>query len=467
MIQRLPSFIAVLCLLAAAAMVAASVFVLPPDANPHLWRAAGVVLGALGLWATGLLPEAVTSVAFFLAVILLGIGDPSVAFAGFHAAALWLVFGGMLIGLSVKSTGLGERLARGLVGRMGESYLAVLGGVTLVAMALAFVMPSSTGRVMLMMPVVLSLCDHLGYPHGGRGRTGLALLTGMMCFNPPTAVLPAVVPNMVMMGAAESQYGIHFQYLPWLLAHFPTTGLLKALVIMAACWAMFRQAATPRNTEQTAPLPPLSADEKRLLLLLSVTLGLWATDSLHGISPAWVAMAAGLACLMPGLGKREPLISMAAFQKGVNFPFLLHVAGLLSLGTVVAQSGLGQALGGWLIEHLPLSVGNTVGNFFALASMSALTGMATTIPGVPAVLTPLAGSLAQASGWPITTILMIQVVGYSTVFLPYQVPPLIVAMHMGGIAPGQGARLTLTICAIAVLLIWPLTMVWWMVLNIL
>jgi di/tricarboxylate transporter len=467
MVHRIPSALAVLALGLAAAMIGASFTPLLAQQDPHLWRAGGVILGALGLWSTGALPEAVTSVGFFLAVILLGVGTPPVAFSGFYATAFWLVFGGMLIGLSVKRTGLGERLARGLVGRLGESYGAVLGGITLVAMVLAFVMPSSTGRVMLMMPVVLSLCDHLGYPHGGRGRAGVALLTGMMCFNPPTAVLPAVVPNMVMMGAAETQYGIHFQYLPWLLAHFPTTGILKALLIMGLCWLMFRQPAHPRPNDQAAPLPPLSRDEKRLLLILMITLGLWATDSLHGISPAWVAMAAGLACLLPGLGAKEPLIPLDAFQKGVNFAFLLHVAGLLSLGSVVAYAGLGDALGGWLIRHLPLSDGNTAGNFFALAGISSLTGMATTVPGVPAVLTPLAQALSQASGWPIHTVLMIEVVGYSTVVLPYQVPPLIVAMHMAGIAPAQGARLTLAVCAMAILLVWPLTLLWWSALSIL
>lgn len=436
-------------------------------ADPLVLRAAAVVIAALGLWASAVIPEPVTAIAFFLALIVLGIVKPPVAFAGFHASAFWLVFGGMVLGLSVKKTGLGLRLARTLVGRVGSGYLALCVGIAAVAMALAFLMPSSTGRVMLLIPVVLSMADHLGYRQGERGRTGLVLLTGMVCFNPPTAVLPAVVPNMVLMGAAETMYGVHFQYLPWLIAHFPTTGLLKTMLIVGCCWVLFRQQPQPEDDASLGEHTPLSSDEKRLLVILMLTLGLWVTDSLHGVSPAWVAMAAGLACLLPGTGARAPLISLEAFQKGVNFSFLLHVAGLLSLGTVVAQTGLGDALGQWLIGVVPLWPDHPVGNFFALAGIATTTGLITTLPGVPAVLAPLADQLSAASGLSIQTVLMIQVIGYSTVVLPFQVPPLIAAMHLGGIPAGQGARLTLSVFVLALILVWPLTTLWWTALSIL
>lgn len=423
-----------------------------------LATAGGIVFGALALWATGALPEPVTAVAFFLACILLAVAPPGVVFSGFASSAFWLVFGGLLIGISVKGTGLGERLARALVGRIGGSYLALCTGVAMVAMALAFLMPSSMGRVVLLLPVVLGLADRLGYAPGSRGRAGLVLLIGMMAFNPPTAILPAVVPNMVMIGAAGTLYDVTFQYLPWLQANFPTLGLLKSVLIIGVAWALFRQPPSAPPPEEHPG--PLSADEKRLIVILAGTLGLWVTDGVHGIAPAWVALAGGLACLLPGPGGRA-LVPMQSFNERFNFASLLHLAGLLGLGAVVAQTGLGQSVGGWLMHLLPLTPGAEAGNFAALTGLTTLVGLIATIPGVPAVMTPLAEPLAMASGFDLTTVLMIQVVGYSTALLPYQVPPLIVAMQLGGIGTGPAARFSLWVAGLTILLVWPATFLWW------
>lgn len=458
MLHRLPLLAALAAL--AGALVLGGLATTVPPAEAAAWQAAAVVIAALGLWSTGIISEAVTALAFFLAVIILGIAKPAIAFSGFYATAFWLVVGGTILGLSVRRTGLGERLARALVGRIGHSYFALLFGVAMVAMGLAFLMPSSTGRVVLLIPVVLSLADHLGYPVASKGRVGLVLLVGMMCFNPATAILPAVVPNMVMMGAAENLYGQHFHYLPWLFAHLPTTGLLKSAFIVGICWALFRQ-SPQHDQDEHPPHRPWSRDELRLLAILAVTLALWATDRWHGISPAWIAMGAGVSCLLPGIGAKDPLIPMESFNQGVSFAMLLHIAGLLSLGTVVAESGLGGAVGTWLMSVLPLSPGSDFANFVSLATVSTGIGLATTLPGVPAVMTPLAGSLSQAAGLSIEQVLLIQAVGYSTVILPFQVPPLIVAMQMGGAGAKPAARLTLWVCLLTILIGWPLTFAWW------
>lgn len=429
--------------------------------DPVAARAGAVVLVTLALWVTGALPEPVTAVAFFLLCVLLAVAPPGVVFSGFASTAFWLVFGGLLIGMSVKRTGLGERLAHALVSRIGGSYLALCAGISLVAMVLGFLMPSSMGRLVLLLPVVLSLADHLGLQPGGRGRTGLVLLTGTLSFMPTAAIFPAVVPNMVMAGAAETLYGVSFQYFPWLVAHLPTTGLVKLGLMIGLIWVLFRE--VPRRPPPVEHPGPLSADERRLAVILAGALSLWATDGIHGVSPAWIALGAGLLCMMPP----RPLVPMPLFNEKFNHGTLLHLAGLLGLGAVVADSGLGTAAGQWLMGALPLSEESPGLSFAAIALLNMLLGVVTTVPGVPAVMTPLSDALAQASGFPVLTVLYIQVVGYSTMLLPYQVPPMVVAMQMGGVTLRQGAVYTLTLAALSVAVAWPLTYVWWTVLGVL
>lgn len=100
-------------------------------------------------------------------------------------------------------------------------------------------------------------------------------------------------------------------------------------------------------------------------------------------------------------------------------------------------------LGQVLIAVLPLETGADATNFVSLSLMATVTGLFTTVPGVPAVLTPLAGDLAAQTGFSLNTVLMTQVIGFSTVIFPYQVGPLVVAMQMSGEKLGHLLRITL------------------------
>jgi di/tricarboxylate transporter len=60
---------------------------------------------------------------------------------------------------------------------------------------------------------------------------------------------------------------------------------------------------------------------------------------------------------------------------------------------------------------------------------------------------------------------MLTVVGYSTVILPYQTPPLVVAMQLGGVPMRQGNKLCLWLLAVTVLVLLPLDYLWWRLLG--
>ena len=71
----------------------------------------------------------------------------------------------------------------------------------------------------------------------------------------------------------------------------------------------------------------------------------------------------------------------------------------------------------------------------------------------------------QTAQMAIATVLMIQVVGFSSVILPYQAAPVVIGMQMGGVSMGQGAKLTLVLTFLTVVLLVPLNYLWWLALG--
>ena len=84
-----------------------------------------------------------------------------------------------------------------------------------------------------------------------------------------------------------------------------------------------------------------------------------------------------------------------------------------------------------MLAHLPLSPDAPLKSFYSMIGLGVAVNMASTAPSVPAIVGPLADQLSTMSGFPLRTVLMTQVIAYSTVILPYQVPPLIVRDAFG------------------------------------
>ena len=418
----------------------------------------GLILLTIGLLATSAIPEYLTALLFFALAMIFALAPASVVFSGFESAALWLIFGGMVLGVAVHTTGLGARLAHRLAPVFGTSYTGVIFGTLLSGMVFGFLMPSSMGRVVLLLPITLALAKRLGFTEDSRGYKGMVLAAGLGCFLPTFGILPANVPNVVLLGIAEELYDAPLTYGHWLLLHFPVLGLLKAGAIGGLIVALFPD--RPR-TEARAPAPgPMTAAERRLAVVVLLALAGWMTDFLHGISPAWVSLSAAVVVMFPGFG----LFGPRDFAK-IDFGPLVYVAGILGLGAVIAHSGWGAELGAAIAQVPGLGADQPLGNFATLTAAGIGVGLASTLPGVPAVLTPLAGDLAEATGLSIQSVLMLQVPGFSTPLLPYQAPPLIVAMQIARMRAAEAIKLVLAIALVTLTVLLPLDYLWWRLLG--
>ena len=436
---------------------AAAIFLLPPPtgASVNVMHAGALLTLVMGLWAIGTLPEYLVALIFFTLAILSGVAKSEVVFSGFASSTLWLVLGGLIVAEAVRATGLGERFARIVMGNKTLSYAQLVAMAVLVSIALSFLMPATVGRILLLVPIMAAVAERHGLAPGSPGHNGVALATILATFQCGTAILPANAPNLVLAGVAETLYGVHLIYAEYLWAQFPVMGLLKGVLIVVMVCRLLP--AHTRHATSAADLQPASAAEKRLAVILVVALGFWATDFLHGIRPGWIALAAAVTTLLPRIGA----MPAAMFQDRVRFGTFFYIGAILGLGAVMLDSGLSAAIGNVLLGVIRLEHGADAANFGLLSLLATGAGLITTNPSQPALLAPLAGHFAEAAGWPLNAALMTMAVGFSTLILPYQVPPVVVGLQVANLSVKTALRLTVPLALASMITLIPLNYLWW------
>lgn len=456
--HKMARHVGILTALVAAASVAVFIVPAPPGVEPATMRAAALVVLTIGLWAVGTFPEHITAFIFFTLAMVLAVAPAQVVFSGFSSATMWLVLGGLIVAQGVIRTGLAHRFAGVLFDRFTVSYVRLIGAVVVVSIILAFFMPATVGRVLLMIPILAAVAERVGFERGSTGYNGVCLAAIMTTYQCGTTILPANAPNLVLAGAAETLYGVHLIYAEYLWVQFPVMGILKGVAIAAFVCLLFRAEVRPVSARPEAP--PLTPEQRRMSVILVGALALWTTDFLHGVSAGWIALAAGTVCLLPRVG----VMPVSAFNEIRLGPYF-YVGATLGLGLMMQKAGLSEALGRALFDVLPLAAGADFGNFITLSLLATFAGMFTTNPAQPAVLAPLAEDLAQATGWPIKAVLMTMAVGFTTMILPYQVPPAIVGMQVAAIGLRPMLRLSVPLTAFSVGVFLPLDYLWWRVIG--
>jgi di/tricarboxylate transporter len=425
-----------------------------------VWQAAGIVLFSVTLWATGAIPIHITGLIMFLVTMVLDIAPSNVVFSGFHASATWLVFGGLVITIAVQRVGLATRAVQALVDHLPARYFAMALGIAMAGVVLAFLMPSASARAVLMAPLAMALADRLGFAKNTQARFGLVIAAALGSTLPAFGILPSTVVSMAFAGVAESIHGIRFTYFDYTALNFPILGMLSLLIQTGLITIMF--GAKPQPDGKAEKAAEWSGDARRLLAILLVALAMWMTDSLHGISPAWVAMGAALLCITPRVG----MLSSKVLTADVNYGPWLFIAGVIGMGSIASHTGLGAALGALLLANVPLTADGGLLTFYEIFVIGAAINLVATAPIVAPIMTTFADAIAQATNWPIRAVLLAEVPAFMVFPLPHQAPPIVITMALAGVPIRAGVRVLAVYFVIALIVILPLQYLWGRLLGV-
>ncbi|MDQ3810681.1 MAG: anion permease, partial [Chloroflexota bacterium] len=208
----------------------------------------------------------------------------------------------------------------------------------------------------------------------GFGMMGALFLTG----NPLNLLVYGLFPPEVQ---ARMNWG------NWFLAALPTHLVLFGLSMLFVV-ARYRPEHTESVPEATLALQrrvlgPLSRAEWSVLAVMGLLLAGFCTQSLHGIDPAWIAVAAVGVLFLTGT------LDDVGFRSGVNVSFLVYVGVILGFGDVFNHVQLQQ----WLSQQSEGLAGMVRGSPLLFVVAVALVSMLLGIifrPGPIAVLLALA-----------------------------------------------------------------------------
>ncbi len=378
-----------------AALAAALQFGLPGLAMPA--RAALLVFGAAIIaWTVLDLDETPVALLAMLALLASGATRPEAFYAGLGDPFIWLLIGAFVIAAVVSASGLAERWALALVAS-SRTPAALMRRLSLFIIATAFVVPSTSGRAALLLPVYLALAGALAEPRLVRA---LALLF-------PSVILLSACVSMLGAGAHLVALDVMRQlggpapgFLGWIMLAAPF-GVASSMLACELILRLFLGAAERDRALALPPAPrePMTRAQRAAAAIAALTLLGWASGTWHGIEAPLVALCGALAATCKPLTGLDLKSTLAR----VEWNLVVFMAATLAMGDALLASGAAEALADALVGALPLQQ-LPAGGVLALAALIALlahlvitsrTARATVL--IPTVALPLAAAGHDAS----------------------------------------------------------------------
>jgi sodium-dependent dicarboxylate transporter 2/3/5 len=302
---------------------------------------------AVGLWMTEAVP------AFAVGLLIMGylvfaLGttlihpepwDVKPYLNTWSSPVIWLMLGGFFMAEGLSRTGLDRQLFALAIKPAGSRPGRVLLAVMLVS-ATASMFISNTSTTVLMIGAVLPLVRQMGRREPFSRALMVAIPLSASVGGMGTIIGSA--PNAIAAGVAAG-FGQEINFVEWMLIGAPV-----ALGLVVVAWFFLVRLYPASAGEFHLDLgvmdePELPGRRARFVVagLSAVTIGLWMTTPLHGIHVAAIS-------LIPIVGLTMTQVLGAAQVRGLPWDTLMLVAGGLSLGAAVVDTGLAARLAEWL-----------------------------------------------------------------------------------------------------------------------
>lgn len=305
------------------------------------------------LWVTQSLPTYLTSLIAIVLLVITGAWKEKDALGVFGLDVMWVMLMAFFITSGMEKSGFAKRLALWIISKFGHTAKTALTTLAITNLILAFIVPSTTARATLMLPIsLLILKVYKAVP--GESNFGRKLVIQQLQFNNicTTGILTATSPQIMAVGLIKDLTGADVTWMDWFAASFPIAALTVVASLLLGGLLFKSEVKTPpledgqqlsdakkELKDQYKALGKLSKNEIKALIIFALTVLLWATDGYHyqifglQISLVMVTIISGILFFTPYIG--------IANWKDAKVPWnlILFSVGAYSVGLALDASG--------------------------------------------------------------------------------------------------------------------------------
>jgi solute carrier family 13 (sodium-dependent dicarboxylate transporter), member 2/3/5 len=417
------------------------VFLLTPhDLTPQQTYLGAIMLWVICWWLSATIPLPITGLIGISLATIMGVVDFAKALEGFANPVIFLFMGGFFIAQALQSNNLDTWIAQRFLsmklirGNPQRLYLAITFLVALFSMFL-----SNTATTAMFIPIALSLFHHLEIKEGDPSAK-------LMLMIPWAATIGGVAtpigstPNVLGISLLSKSLNIQISFIEWMIKALPL--MLLSLLGMAFFFRKELRVLILGSGIRTQSAPALNKGQKRLLLMVILTIGGWMLPGLLQITlgaahPVSVLITkripeglvaifmSSLLFLIPADSKRQLLNWSEA--KNIDWGTLLLFGSGISLGIMMFDSGLARVLGDLLPFQkmsYPMALLVVISATLFFTEIASNTATANLI--IPVLL-----STAPFDGAPIVSVMCVAMAANMAFMLPVGTPPNAIAYGTG------------------------------------
>lgn len=351
----------------------------PPSLSPTGHAMISVLVFAMVLWVTeavGFSESCIYLIAAMSFVVaftpdpadpgkLIGLKQGlNMALSGLNSDAWIMVMAAFFIAAAVNITKLGQRIGLTVLHIIGSGPKQILISVLVMSYTMMFFIPSPTGIAALIMAVLMDLTAACGIDRRSNLAKGMMLAMAYGTATGSIGLLTSNAPAIQTAAFVAEATKQEISWLQWFIYGEPF-GILLALVLYALIVFLFppeKGDEEPRRNlikAKLAALGPLTGEEKRLLAILTLAIGLWASGgTVHQINNSAVSIMVVAAIMMPGVG----VGSWKSLSLHVDWGILMLYGTSVSLGQWLLKS----EAAGWMADNTLAAMGVQNLPFFLL-----------------------------------------------------------------------------------------------------
>ncbi|NJM08488.1 SLC13 family permease [Candidatus Gracilibacteria bacterium] len=342
------------------------------------------------------------------------------------------MIGAFIVASALNKAGVSARLTV-LAARRAANVEQLFYLLTAVLLGTALLIPSTSARAALMVPIYTVMAAVF---NDSRINRALAIMLPVNILQTAVASLVGAGAHLVINDALGQLTGRSLSFIEWTLMGLP----FAAISAFGTTWVILRlfldaeRRKLPLAGAALSKLPqpgPMSKQERYIAAVTGLLVLLWATESLHGIDNALIAILGALAVTIPTWG----VLKFKDAAKGVEWEMIMFVAASLSLSEALVESGAGK----WLVDTLLVNSGvaNLGSSLLVLLAVALITLTShlyiTSRSARGAVIAPLTVLLAFSSGLDPLTLAFITAAGIGyCITLVVSAKPLTMFQQIGG-----------------------------------